>query len=126
MLFLYLTSRLSNQPGELLKGLADLIRSLAWPAVVAFLLMTFRTPISSQFGRISKIVVPGGSIELEKAIAKELEISAAETKALPEHDSGKVTPGDISRARAIERSRRKTTCQAFAPACAIWRLNIRE
>ncbi len=62
----------SCQPAALLGGFAELVKALSWPCAIAFVLLTFRDPISSQFGRVHKIVGPGGvSIELEKTIAEQ-------------------------------------------------------
>ena len=92
----------SAQPADTLKGLADLVRALAWPAVVVAALLTLRNPISAQIERISKFSVAGATVELNNAITKEFAASAAEAQSRP-GGGLELTPNDVRRAQNIQR-----------------------
>lgn len=93
----------SAEPGRLLTGLAEIIKALAWPAVTALVLTTFKTPLASQFGRVRKIAFPGTLIELDQIVDQKLQDAASEVQAQSIGQTEAISSADLDRARAIGR-----------------------
>jgi hypothetical protein len=86
----------SSQAEGVLSGVADLVKAFAWPAAVVFVIAAFREPISRQLGRVTRVNVPGGSIELEREIDQQLEQAKTDADQLDEPSRA-----DFDRARAV-------------------------
>lgn len=93
----------SSQAEGVLRGVADLVKALSWPAAVAFVIAAFREPISTQLGRVTKVTMPGGSIELERVISQQLEYVSAEAQTHSITELGAISSADFDRARAIDK-----------------------
>jgi hypothetical protein len=90
---------LSRQPGEALRGLAEVIKVAAWPTVVAVLLLAFRDQIAAQFPRITKLSSSVLSIE----ISIEQQLSEAKQDAVGRGVAAEqVSVSDVERASAVD------------------------
>jgi hypothetical protein len=93
----------TSNPGDLLKGLAELVKAVAWPAGLVLLFMAFREAIIGQFGRVKTLELAGGRVEFAAAIEMRLQESAAEAQAKPVGKDQGVSSGEIDRAQVINR-----------------------
>jgi hypothetical protein len=94
----------SSQAEGVLRGIAELVKALAWPAAVIFVIAAFRQPISNQIARVNKVIVPGGSIELGQIIDSQLEHLSIQAKTRSPEQIGTLSPADFERARVIGRA----------------------
>lgn len=95
---------LSAHPGDTLKGVADLVRAIAWPISISIVLIYFRSAITNQLPRVTKVTVPGGSIELERIVSEQLQEAATEAQTQTVEAIGNVSQEDLQRARAVDRA----------------------
>jgi hypothetical protein len=94
-----ISAALSQQPGEALKGLAEVIKGGAWPIVVAVLLLSFRGQIAEQVSRITKVTTPvfGIVVEIEPTLRE------AKQDAVDRGDkAGQVSIADVERAGVVD------------------------
>src|SRR6202042_1648213 len=60
--------RVGSLPMTVLQFIASLVRSLAWPAAVAFMVFLLRLPIRGLLARVSKVRGGGIEVEMEQAV----------------------------------------------------------
>ncbi len=93
----------ASDAGEFLKGLAELIKAVSWPAALFLLIMAFREAITAQFGRVKTLELAGGRVEFNAAIEMRLQESAAEAETRQPQDAQGVSSSEIDRAQALNR-----------------------
>lgn len=87
---------------EGLKAIAEFISAVAWPALVAAVLLLFRREIVSMLGGVTEFEVFGVKAKVARQVAAELDKSAEAASRMPGLSST-VTEGEKSRAEAVAR-----------------------